>query len=198
MTKREKQIGIGVLSVLALFGLDQWVVQPYLDARAALVAGISKAQTDIQDANRLFNTERLEQPKWKAMVEAANGLKSERYAAESQAENTVLQWANGLGVNINNLTTEGVPKVENKFLVINFHATGLGSMQAISRMLNSLEIGQVPIRISDIQINSRREGTDDLQIQMLISTLCLRPDADNPANGSHQPVAWLPARGDRL
>jgi hypothetical protein len=195
MTKREKQIGIGVVGVLVLFGLDYWVVQPYLDDRATLVENISKTQTDIQDAHRLFNTERLEQPKWKTMVEAANGLKSERYAAESQAENTVLQWANGLGVNINNLTTEGVPKVENKFLVINFHATGLGSMQAISRMLNSLEIGQVPIRISDIQINSRREGTDDLQIQMLISTLCLRPDADN-ANGSHQPVAWLPARGD--
>jgi hypothetical protein len=197
MTKREKQIGIGVVGVLMLFGLDQWVVQPYWDTHTTLVAAISKAQTDIQDAHRLFNTERLEQPKWKTMVEAANGLKSERYAAESQAENTVLQWAGSLGVNINNLTTEGVPKAENKFLVINFHATGLGSMQAISRMLNSLEIGQVPIRISDIQINSRREGTDDLQIQMLISTLCLRPDADNPTNGSHPPVAWLQTRGDR-
>jgi hypothetical protein len=195
MTKREKQIGIGMLAALAAFGLDQWVVQPYWDTHTTLVAAISKAQSDIQDAHRLFNTERLEQPKWKAMIEAANGLKSERYAAESQAEKTVLQWATGLGVNINNLTTEGVPKAENKFLVINFHATGLGSMQAISRMLNSLEIGQVPIRINDIQINSRREGTDDLQIQMLISTLCLRPDADN-ANGSHPPVAWLPERGN--
>jgi len=109
MTKREKQIGIGMLAALAAFGLDQWVVQPYWDTHTTLVAAISKAQSDIQDAHRLFNTERLEQPKWKAMIEAANGLKSERYAAESQAEKTVLQWATGLGVNINNLTTEGVP-----------------------------------------------------------------------------------------
>jgi hypothetical protein len=194
MTKREKQIGIGVLAVVGAFALDQWAIQPYWDAHAALRDGISSAQTQLDNADRLFKSEVRARPKWKSMIESPTGIKSDWNASESQAQNTVLQWATAQGVNINNITTEGGPRAENKFLVINFHATGSGTMQAVSKMLNSVEIGQVPLRIDDIQINSRPEGSDNLTIQMSISTLCLPPATDN---STKQPVAWLNNGEDR-
>ncbi len=51
-------------------------------------------------------------------------------------------------------------------------------MRAASRLLWSLETASIPVRVTEMHITPRKEGTDDLSVQLSISTLCLLPDTD--------------------
>ncbi len=44
-----------------------------------------------------------------------------------------------------------------------------------------IETATVPIRLTDVQVAPRKEGTDDLSIQFGVSTLCQRQVTPKPA-----------------
>jgi hypothetical protein len=54
-------------------------------------------------------------------------------------------------------------------------------MEAVARLLWRMETTELPLRISEVQIGSRRDGADDLSLQLMASTLYLEPQAAAPA-----------------
>jgi hypothetical protein len=48
---------------------------------------------------------------------------------------------------------------------------GTGNMRAVARFLYLAETTTLPLRIRELQIGSRKEGTDDLSVQLKLSTL---------------------------
>jgi hypothetical protein len=104
-----------------------------------------------------------------------DGLTGDQSKAETQALNNASDWAYAAGVNITALKSERTSEA-GPFLIISFHVTGNASMSAIKRMLISFETAKIPVRVNDMQITPRKEGTDDLTIQLSLSTLCLKPD----------------------
>ena len=113
---------------------------------------------------------------------------------ESQLQNNVVSWAQDAGLTLPAVKSERTEK-EKDFYKFTVRATGTGTMQQIGRFLYRMQTAQVPVRVSELTISTRKEGTDDLSVQMAISTIYLASEADNPKRP--RPVTTRPVR-DRL
>lgn len=190
LSKREKFIGIGVLGALAIFSLDTLLIEPYWSSRSDLLAAQDKAQQTLDDNNSLFDRQRRLQKVWRDIQQG--GLRPDAEQAESVAHHALLDWAQNAGVNIDSL---GKPEITplGKFQVIKLNVNATGTMSQVSNLLWALETAKIPMRIHELQLNSRREGTDDLAIRFVISTLCLAPESTAP-----QPTVSSAAAGGGL
>jgi hypothetical protein len=176
LNKREKNIGI-VLGV-TLLGLVLWevVLQPYFDAISAIKVQLAAKQKEWEDDSSVFNHRKRLKPVWTEIT--AGGLSADQSKAETQALNSASDWAYAAGVNITALKSERTTDA-GPFLIISFHVIGDASTPAIARMLYSVETATIPVRVDDMQITPRKEGTDDLTVQLSLSTLCLKPEAES-------------------
>jgi len=172
LSRREKHIAIGAAGVVLALVLYYAVVAPYMDERDTIANSSHALFQKLADANSLFDLERRSQKNWKDMQKA---LTVDASTAESQAQQAVIDWADASGLALTGLRP-GKSTQEGKFVIISFNVTGTGAMPDIARTLWSLESTSIPLRISDLQLKPRKEGTDDLLAQLSISVLCLPPD----------------------
>jgi hypothetical protein len=171
-------IAICTAATLGLLVLDQFVLTPYLQLRESVETQRDKVMQAVSDANSVFDRQRRLRKVWTEMQQG--GLKTDASQAESQALHAILDWAQSAGVTIASFKSER-PVKNHDFQIIGFHVTGTGSMSAISRMLWGMESAKIPVRLNDMQITPRKEATDDLTIQLSVSTLCTLADADKSA-----------------
>lgn len=173
LSKRERTIAITGIALVGLYLVYQFLLIPYLTQRDAIAKDRARVTEQLADADRLFKRQDGLKKVWTEIK--TGGLKNTRSQAESQAQQAVLDWAKKGGVNIVALKPER-DLTQNQFQVISFHVTGTGTMLAISNLLWSLETATIPVHVNDVQITPRKEGTDDLTLQMTVSTLCLLPE----------------------
>lgn len=178
LNRREQRMAILTGMVAAALLLDLLVVSPYLDRRQSLARDRADAATKLSDADDIFTRQRHLRPVW--MDLQRGGLQSDGSSAESQSLNAILRWAQWSGVELAALKPERTTQ-EAGFQVISFHVTANGPMSAVSKLLWSVETPAIPVRVNDLQIAPRKEGTDDLSVQLSISTLCQPPAAAKPA-----------------
>jgi type II secretory pathway component PulM len=168
LSKREKYIAIGVGIAVGLLVLDQYLLSPFLARDKAITAETDKVQQQLSRATKLMKEQRDLKPVWADMT--SGGLKTTREEADSQALNAVREWAQDAGVSIVALGSSRYSE-EQKFMVSTFHVTGTGRMQSISKLMWALETAPIPVRVNEIQITPQKEGTDNLQVQLTVSTL---------------------------
>lgn len=111
------------------------------------------------------------------------GLQSNRPsgAAESQVLHALGRWAGETGLGLVSLQPERLTE-ETLLPEIEFRASGTGSMATVSRFLWRLETAEIPLRIKGLQLTSRKDGQDDLSLQLTFSTLYVPTDeTDRPA-----------------
>jgi hypothetical protein len=58
---------------------------------------------------------------------------------------------------------------------------GTGSMNAVARFLWRLQTAPQPVKLIEMQLSSRREGMDDLSLQLRLSALYVPADAKSAA-----------------
>jgi len=173
LSKREKNIGLGVIGAVALWGLIDLVIEPYFDQLGAISDQQASARQQVSSADQLFDRQKQLQKVWQDIRQG--GLKSDATRAESEAHHALLDWAQAAGVNIVSLKPER-PMQEGKFQVINFNVSGTGTMASCARLVWALETAKIPMRIDELQMGTRREGTDDLTLRFSLSTICMPPD----------------------
>jgi hypothetical protein len=186
LTKRERNIAVVTIVAAVLFLLYTFVLSPLSDQYADIAGKRDKVATQLADADRLFVKQRGLQKIWTEIQ--AGGLKANRSQAESQAQQAALDWARQAGISVVSLKPDRDTQ-ENQFQIISFHLTGTGSMLSISRMLMSLEKARIPVRLNDMQITPKKEATDDLSVQLSISTLALLPEAPKSATANSVAMA---------
>jgi hypothetical protein len=180
-TQREKYIAIGVGAAAAILLLNELVWNPIADHLAQLDKD-TDAAAKIHDDSQLQLDRQVKLTKvWSAFTKS--GLTDDSSEAALQAQGAVLDWARQSNVNLTSLQPERTNEV-NQFEVTGFHITGSGSTPQISRFLMSFETANVPLRIVDMKVAPTKEGTDDLVIQLSISTMCLKQGADPTGNAS--------------
>jgi hypothetical protein len=180
MTKREKYIAIGAASAIALLLLDQVVLSPLMEHREDLDRRQATLQTQLDDADSVFSRERRLKTIWSDMQ--AGGLNLDASQAEGQALRSIIAWANKAGVTLSALKPEHSSD-ERKFQVISFNVTGEGAMPDVARLLWAMETAPIPLRVTDMQITPRKEGTDDLSARISVSALCLPPQSSGGNGG---------------
>ncbi len=175
VTKRERTYLLATAVLVGVFLLNYAVVQPFLNYRAQLKTDLASARKDVDDAQVLFNRQSGHEKDWKAMT--GSSFKSSPSEAESQVLHSVRDWAQESGLGLESLKPEhSVQDKESTFQDMGFRASGTGSMAALARMLWRLETAQVPLHVNSVQITPRKEATDDLTVQLSISTVCLNPE----------------------
>lgn len=194
LSQRERYIGIATVAVLGLLGLDRYVLTPLIDARQTVNAQVKEAIARHERADRLFQNARRLGPRWNDMV--AGGLQSDVSEAESKALHALRDWAAESRLNLSSLKPERVDKLK-RYHAINFRATGTGSMESISKLLYRIQTSKLPMRVTDLQITARREGTDDLSLQLGVSTIYLAPEPQKPIAPASTAMATISWGSDR-
>ena len=186
LTTRERNIAMVVGAAVGLFLLDRVAITPYWNTREALAKSIDEANAKLDDARKVYKDQKALRVVWRDMN--AGGLKSDVVEAESQLFHALRDWTQESGLNFSSSKPERATS-EGKFTQINTHVSGTGPQAAVTKLLWRLETATIPIRVTEMNINSKKEGSDDLQVQLGVSTLCDRPDADKPDSATGRRVA---------
>jgi hypothetical protein len=190
-SKRERIILVVAVVVFGALVLDRLALTPLLDRSAKVAARKAVLLSEMANAENLLERRRLIGPRWRRMI--ADGMKRDPGAAESQVLHALGDWADDAGLNLVSLKPERSTK-ETPLPEIDFRATGTGSMAAVSRFLWRLETAGIPLRVKTMQIGSRKEGLDDLSLQLQVSTLHVPADPDPapPAADARAPEGDAP------
>ncbi|MEA2710209.1 MAG: hypothetical protein QOF78_2810 [Phycisphaerales bacterium] len=169
LTKRERYVGFATAAVVAVLVLDQFVVGPAMTRMEELDAKIALAQQQHLGAQQLFTSSRNANRVWKEIAGDAV-LRGGGDDPESRVLNSVREWAQDEGMRLPSVIPQPVQQ-EKGFNKSVFRATGSGNMSQIARFLYRVQTASMPVRITDLQINSAKEGTDDLSVNFGIATI---------------------------
>jgi hypothetical protein len=185
-SKRENLLIIGVAAAVGIFALDHFVISPYATAREAIAKERETALKKIVENNRLFHEERDMRRLWSDM--SKNGVTDAPPETERKMLHALRQWAQDAGVTNLSLRPERTNR-EYGFVKVVVHANGSAPQAAAAKLLWSIESATLPIRVDEIQLTPAKEGTDDLQVQLTASVLCVSTDADkNPEPAAPKPL----------
>jgi hypothetical protein len=194
LSRRERYIVIGTVAVVGLLALDRIFLTPMIEHRQLLEAEMRKSTAEMTRAEGLFTNSPRVHRKWNEMTAAT--LKVDGSNAESQIIRDVGDWALQAGLNLSSVKPERAEK-ENKtqFMKITFRANATGNMAAISRFMWQVQTSKVPVRVTDLSITTRRDGADDLTLDLGISTLYLPAE---PAKSDAAGKSQTPGAEDRI
>jgi hypothetical protein len=169
ISKRERTIIIATAAAAVLLLGDKYFLTPYLETRGRVALETRECQTRLEKANRLLSKERQLKKRWSEVSSAS--MKPDASAAESQLLHALRDWAQEADLVLSTVKPEQT-ETDKQFQKLAFRATGSGGMRAVSGFLWRIQTSSIPARISDLQVSARKDGTDDLSIELRISTLC--------------------------
>ena len=109
----------------------------------------------------------------------ASGLSNSPSDAESLLQQALDQSAQECDVNVSQLKYQAhQPGGKGSSSRSAFTSPAAGPLSTISRLLSHLETTPMPAADHRSQISPRKEGLDDLQLQLDVSTLCRVPDRE--------------------
>ncbi len=168
MSKRERYIAIGAGVVIFALLLDQVLLSPMFKRLSDANLAIEDYQSSLREANNLFDSDIAASRRWKEL--AGTGLKADASAAEGQLLDRVREAAQNAGLSVQSLKPDRSERV-NGFYRITLRVSATGSMSRMTRFLHNLQTSKIPLRMSDLQVSARKEGTDDLALQLGVSTI---------------------------
>jgi Tfp pilus assembly protein PilO len=176
LSKRERYIGIGAGTAVGLLLLNSFLIDPLMGEAKDLETQTSSAQDKLTQSQNVVKKSAQLSPRWTEMNRS--GLLKDSSAAESQIYNAVAAWARDAGLDPQPALKSDRTEKQKDFYQITIRATGAGSMDQIARFLWRIQTASFPIRITDLSLSSRKEGTDDLALQMSLATAYLSTDTD--------------------
>jgi hypothetical protein len=172
LTKREKTIAIVLGTALVLFAGDYFLLSPYLAARKKINEDTKTVDAQLTKAKNLVNNKASVNAEWRKL-EAA-GLTSSTAETESQALHSMRDWAAAAGVGLQSLRPDRATQVGD-FQQIRVSATGVSTSARIARLLWSIETADFPMQINELRLSSRKDGVDDLSLQLSVTTIAFSP-----------------------
>ena len=186
ISSRERYLAIVFVAAIAALVLDRLVLAPYLGFRAQLMLRKQTLQTELAQGKSLVARKKQLDARWQEML--AGGLKSDPADAENAALHAVIECAQDAGLSLTSVRPERTPR-KGAVQEVTFQAVGTGPLVAVARFLWRLENSPLPATIVETQLSSRREGADDLSVQVRLSTLYFAPDVKAPVAQKPKPAA---------
>ena len=183
LSKRERYVAIFAVTGLLILGMDWLVVEPLLALKMQLDVQIENKRKELDHAQRVLETSEHLSTMWADML---RGMGKDESEAESQVVHNVHDWAQDAGMTLSSVKRERAAEKEKDFSKITIRAAGSGGMSQIGRFLWRIKTASVPVRITDLQISSHKEGLDDLAVSLGVSTIFLTADADKAGKPAPQ------------
>jgi hypothetical protein len=169
LSKRERRIALATLLALAILGLDRIAITPVQERRSAAAADLAQTLEGLARARAQFDRQQQVASEWKHMQAA--GLKAGPAEAESAVLHSLRDWSQETGLLLTSVRPDKTTDI-GALREITFRASGEGGMNAVAGFLWRIETAALPVRLTELQIGSRKEGTDDLSLDVSISALC--------------------------
>lgn len=186
--KREKLIAIVALTALGLLLLDQVVITPLMHSQTLLEKDIAVAQEQHDKDERILNKSMVQDQRWRGQVRSA--IPADASIAEKKLMDNLQQWSQESNMVI---TVMGSPRSEKEkeLLRISRPVTVTGNMEQLRSFLWQIQKAEFPVRILDISIISKPEGTDNLTATLNLGTLARLPETpagmgQNKGNGQEK------------
>jgi len=168
LSGRERKIALVAALAVALLVADRYLITPALNSYASLSAQKTQLTQKLETSARLLERRQRMALKWQEMTES--GLGADPARAEGNVLHAVRNWAEETGLTISSMRPDrGDGK--DKLAQITVLASGTGTMQSVARFLWRVETTSLPLRIRHLQLGSRKEGADDLSLQLTLSTV---------------------------
>ena len=186
LSKRERYIVIGTVVVVGILALDRLFLTPLIERRQEINANIRLETEKMEKATALMTNRSRVSRKWTEI--SGTTLKVDGATAEGQIIRAVNDWAQDAGLNVSSVKPERAEKEKDtSFVKITFRANATGNMSAITKFMWRLQTSKVPIRVTDLSITTRRDGMDDLSLDLGISTIYMPPEAVKADTASGKP-----------
>lgn len=190
-SKRENTILLVTAVAVGLWALDFVVIGPLTASRDALLDRRARLEADLLEAQKTINTSSKAAKQWRYF--RAAGLGDASSATGGGLLNTLLEWSRDSSLPMQSLRPDRAGETQGLH-ELTFQAGADGSLGAMSRFLFRVESSTLPIRPRELQIAARAEGSDDLTMQVRLSTLWEdRPAASAKTAGSAAAGSEKPA-----
>jgi len=185
LSRRERALVFGVSAIIFLWMIDRYALSPVLERQSDLQLQRDRILKEIRRGNALISERRQLAPKWNEMLSA--GLKDDPAEAEGQLLHALRDWAKESGFTLTSVKPDR-PESKSELKEIQIQAAGTAKMDAITGFLWQLHSAPFPLKVTDLQISSRNDGSNDLALQLKISTLYYAADrrqakAEKPHTG---------------
>lgn len=189
LNSRERLIAVGMAGVVVLYAGFTYGVQPYRAALADVETQIAK-QRGVKEKSDIALARQVKlQTDWDRM-----GVKVTPAEADTRLSHYLDTWTREAHLKLVNIKPERSPPENKMFATVTSHATVTGRQPDLVRLMWALTNSPIPLKVDEVNITSKKEGTDDLQMTLKVTTLCVDPDAGKPANKGGRSVA---AAGNR-
>ena len=186
--RREKLIAVVVAAGLVLLLTYTYLWSPYQDENAKVGGDLAAESVKLRIATQLIKDRKAVDDKWKGLLDG--GLKTDPAAAESQALHAMRDFAQNTRIDLQSLKPERIAR-SGDFQQIRIQATGNGTTSGVANMIWQIENAKIPLRVTDLRLTARKEGTDDLSFSLNVATI-----AFTPAPETKQAAARTAAKGE--
>ena len=107
----------------------------------------------------------------------AFGLKRPTGEAESAVFHALREWSQESRLTLSSVKP-GKATTQGDLVALTFQVAGTGPMRSVAGFLWRVENARLPVRIEQLQLGSRKDGEDDLSLQLRLSAICLPPAGD--------------------
>jgi len=157
-----------LIGALLLFGIDRLALSPFLEYRDSLLLQREAADKDLAEAHHVLQLEQDLRPLSRSLASSLNGDPS---AVESGLLHLLHQWQQHAGVT--NASFARLRTVDSHgYTCLTFNVSAAGGMAPIASLIYRIETASIPLRIDDLRLMPKRDGADELQLRLNISTLC--------------------------
>ena len=180
-SKRERQIFILTLSVVMIFIIYQFILNPILAAREQTLSEKKQLTEKIRTASELIKQKEKVSKEWDDRVN--NGLSSDVSITESSILNALRIWTQEYGLTLVSVKPERKKGQEGEMKEIIFNLVCSGSMSSVGQFLFQVENTIFPLKITEFQLGSRAEDGREMSLQLKLSAIYLMEIVEKAPSG---------------
>ena len=169
---RQQLLLVVTLAVLAFFVGDKLLFTPLSRLWTRRAEQVVKLRKQIDRGNRLIANEQRLRARWSAML--TNTLPNDQSLAQEHVLKAVEDWSQESGVSMNGFTTQWkIDSDDYRTLVCRVDTSG--SLWALGRFLYNLESGPVALKLESLDLGSKDNSGQQLNLGLQLSGLVLTP-----------------------
>ena len=169
MSTRERKIGMLAAAVIMVLVVDRLLLTPYLEKRDGLVSERENLVVSMRKSRKMISRWKELSARWETYLsgdaEKAGGKRS------TDTLEAIRIWAEESGLSLALLKPETSAGKKEKLDESVFQMVGTGSMKGVTEFMWKVESSRMALKIKEMQLAVRREGTDDLTLQVRIGQL---------------------------
>lgn len=183
LSKRERIILIIAVVAVGALVANQFVITPAGRRLQQLENRRLQLEAEFNEAQSLFERQRLLEPKWKSMLSA--GLRSDA-EAESRIARALDEWSADSGLTLSSVKPERVAS-DKGLKEMTFIVAGKGPLDAVASFLYQVETAALPIKVKNMQLGSSAESGGSMSLQLRLSALYLGAEPESSEQPQRQP-----------